>query len=130
MAPKDEKQSLFQRSLMDRIKTEVTDKVIQERILRAIEQPEDDANSDDGADSNHQPRRWEARPCDKCTRCGQIGHWASECTAMVCGNCNTYGHLAHECPKPAPCFRCGELGHWSKRCPHKFVKAQSAPPAR
>jgi hypothetical protein len=69
-------------------------------------------------------RRWDARPCDKCTRCGQLGHWASDCTAMVCGNCNTYGHLARDCPKPAPCFRCGQLGHWSRQCPQHRAKAQ------
>jgi hypothetical protein len=76
-----------------------------------------------------EPRRWDARPCDKCARCGQLGHWASECTAMVCGNCNTVGHLARDCPKPAPCFRCGQLGHWSKQCPQRHTKAQPAAPA-
>ena len=84
-------------------------------------------NSDD--DAAVESRRWEARPCDKCLRCGEVGHWASDCTAIVCGNCKQVGHRAENCPKPAPCFRCGELGHWAKECPQLcgVVKERPAP---
>ena len=63
------------------------------------------------------PRRWAARPCDTCVRCGKLGHWASQCSELRCGNCKQLGHRAADCPKPAPCFRCGKLGHWVKDCP-------------
>lgn len=76
------------------------------------------------ATEEKEPRRWAARPCDQCARCGLFGHWASDCTEMVCGNCNTHGHLARDCPKPAPCFRCGELGHWAKQCPQRHANMQ------
>lgn len=35
-----------------------------------------------------------------CSRCGQEGHWARNCTV-----------------ERAPCFKCGEKDHWVRDCP-------------
>ena len=91
------------------------------------------ADSDSSANEDpaepHGWRRGVARPWDKCLRCGLLGHWARDCTEIVCGNCKQRGHYAADCPKPAPCFRCGQLGHWAKDCPEPPADRR-APPSK
>lgn len=72
---------------------------------------------DNAGDDNDAPRRWPARACDTCSRCGLKGHWANDCPEILCGNCHQPGHRAADCPKSAPCFACGQLGHWVANCP-------------
>merc|ERR1712086_787791 len=86
--------------------------------------PPEDSDNDSSADegpateaTTDSLRCREARPSDECFRCRLFGHWARDCTEIVCGNCKQRGHYAADCPDPAPCFCCGQLGHWAKDCP-------------
>ena len=85
--------------------------------------PPEDSDNDSSADegpaaeaATDSLRCREARPSDECFRCRLFGHWARDCTEIVCGNCKQRGHYAADCPDPAPCFCCGQLGHWAKDC--------------
>ena len=104
-----------------------------QNILILPPEESDHSSDDEGAATTVEPSGWhsgQARPTlatDKCFRCGLLGHWARDCTEIVCGNCKRRGHYAADCPEPAPCFRCGQLGHWAKDCPEPRAH-QRAPP--
>jgi hypothetical protein len=72
-----------------------------------------------------------------CFHCGELGHWASNCTNRnstsstaskgCCFKCSSPDHWAADCPggtavAPASgqkgnCRKCGKAGHWSNDCP-------------
>ena len=76
-----------------------------------------DGSDSDGESVGGSARRWQARPCDQCVRCGLFGHWASDCPHVLCRNCKQFGHVTAQCPMPVTCFRCRELGHLAADCP-------------
>ena len=58
------------------------------------------------------------RSTKQCTRCGDMGHFASDCRTKICAYCKTRGHLAERCfsdPKNC-CAKCGVFGHESNNC--------------
>ena len=81
-------------------------------------------------------RRSNACPKRACTKCGQTGHIARQCTycdackahhakgECMCSTCGTY-HRKDECPQDL-CAYCEEFGHTEKRCPGKPPPACSA----
>ncbi|MBN3312985.1 ZCHC3 protein, partial [Atractosteus spatula] len=46
-----------------------------------------------------------------CWICGEFGHVASKCGAVVCRRCGELGHVVGGCPKRAACNLCGDAGH-------------------
>jgi len=85
-----------------------------------------------------QGHRRDTNACPKraCTKCGQTGHIARQCTycdackahhakgACICSTCGTH-HRKDECPQDL-CAYCEEFGHTEKRCPGKPPPACSA----
>ena len=60
-----------------------------------------------------------AKPKDKCKKCGKLGHTASECrSGTVCTTCGKPGHTATSCISK-PCSHCGK--HYPKSAKHDYV---------
>ncbi|XP_059669548.1 uncharacterized protein LOC132314742 [Cornus florida] len=63
-----------------------------------------------------------------CFRCGQLGHYKSQCTQaqltqVICFKCEQSGHHKSQCTQiqvsSSGCFGCGQQGHRVKDCPHR-----------
>lgn len=71
-----------------------------------------------------------------CNRCGEKGHWASQCSQPdnrpegerggakatdKCRRCGEAGHYARDCPQPPDntCRICKQEGHFARDCPNK-----------
>jgi hypothetical protein len=67
-----------------------------------------------------------------CNRCGEKGHWASQCNQPdtrpeserggndKCRRCGEAGHFARDCSLPPDntCRICKEEGHFARNCPN------------
>jgi hypothetical protein len=76
-----------------------------------------------------------------CNRCGEKGHWASQCSqpdnrpegerggakaSDKCRRCGEAGHFARDCPQPPDntCRICKQEGHFARDCPNKEEAAK------
>ncbi|XP_059663572.1 uncharacterized protein LOC132309272 [Cornus florida] len=69
-----------------------------------------------------------SRPNVTCFRCGQLGHYKSQCTQtqvarMICFKCGQPGHHKSQCTQiqvaSGGCFGCSQQGHRVKDCPQR-----------
>ncbi|MBN3317011.1 ZCHC3 protein, partial [Atractosteus spatula] len=54
-----------------------------------------------------------------CRICGELGHLAAKCGAVVCRRCGELGHATSGCTKRVVCNLCGDPGHLYRACPQR-----------
>ena len=86
------------------------------------------SSADEGQAAEATTDSWrcgEASPSDECFRCRLFGHWARDCTEIVCGNCKQRGHRRRRLPR-----RCALLPLRPARALGKGLPAAACGPAR
>lgn len=84
-----------------------------DNAVRKIVDFEDFEMPNEGSSPNSRSRKKSLHKDDICNRCGQQGHWASQCTLP-----DTRSEDERPGPKPGDrCRKCGELGHYARTCP-------------
>ncbi|KAH7103848.1 prokaryotic type I DNA topoisomerase [Auriculariales sp. MPI-PUGE-AT-0066] len=83
----------------------------------------DEADSAEGAGNSIGSRNSGGPRSGECYKCGEPGHWSSNCPKAALGGGGTGGRGSSQQARggggsrDGECYKCGQTGHWSSDCP-------------